>query len=533
MATGRHYFEVLADLHLAYCPEWYLEVGVQTGKSLALSNANSVGVDPEFKVKQGFWDKQAELHLHEMTSDAFFESGILETLDCRFRLAFLDGMHLYEYLLRDFMNAERYMRPDGCIVLHDCLPSSENMAERDRSKVIGRAWTGDVWKVVAILKEYRPDLTVRTLDAAPTGLVIVTGLDPQNRTLSDHYDEIITKYDAETDLAGYLSRLTVETANDRVSLWPSSDNPNAMHVAIKTSVPEASKQESWGDHHFARGLKSAIEALGHTASVRPRSLWKESIFPKEVDLTLTGLKTARRRRGHVHLQWMISSVSDEKADHTFIASAPMVRRALAKDAGKAVSYLPQAFDADRIPVPVLDQNREGLIFVGIARPWERPVLQFAIQSGAALQIWGSGWDGPRTKPFVKGTRIANTALWKRYAAAEVVLNDHTPLMREHGFVSNRIFDALACATPVISDRIDGLPDDIAEFVDCVSTQEEFDAALARIRSEDATRKEARRAFALRMRTDHSFDARAAEIVRIAAQKLSQMPKAEERRRWFS
>ena len=52
-------------------------------------------------------------------------------------------------------------------------------------------WTGDVWRVVAALKEFRPDLKVTCLDAEPTGLVVVTGLDPSSRVLPDRYDEVI------------------------------------------------------------------------------------------------------------------------------------------------------------------------------------------------------------------------------------------------------------------------------------------------------------------------------------------------------
>jgi hypothetical protein len=35
-----------------------------------------------------------------------------------------------------------------------------------------------VWKVVVWLRRHRPDLRVATLDVGPTGLAVVTGLDP-------------------------------------------------------------------------------------------------------------------------------------------------------------------------------------------------------------------------------------------------------------------------------------------------------------------------------------------------------------------
>ena len=40
-------------------------------------------------------------------------------------------------------------------------------------------WSGDVWKVVVWLRRHRPDLRITTLDVAPTGLAVVTGLDPR------------------------------------------------------------------------------------------------------------------------------------------------------------------------------------------------------------------------------------------------------------------------------------------------------------------------------------------------------------------
>jgi spore maturation protein CgeB len=40
-----------------------------------------------------------------------------------------------------------------------------------------------------------------------------------------------------------------------------------------------------------------------------------------------------------------------------------------------------------------------------------------------------------------------------YSSVGVLLNDHWQTMREWGFVSNRLFDAISCGTPVISDEL--------------------------------------------------------------------------------
>jgi hypothetical protein len=45
-------------------------------------------------------------------------------------------------------------------------------------------WTGDVWRAALLLKRRRPDLQITTVDAFPTGLVLITNVDPSSRYLS-------------------------------------------------------------------------------------------------------------------------------------------------------------------------------------------------------------------------------------------------------------------------------------------------------------------------------------------------------------
>jgi hypothetical protein len=45
-----------------------------------------------------------------------------------------------------------------------------------------------------LLKKYRPDLSVRTLGAPPTGLALVRNLDPGSRFLLEHYDRLYEEF---------------------------------------------------------------------------------------------------------------------------------------------------------------------------------------------------------------------------------------------------------------------------------------------------------------------------------------------------
>jgi hypothetical protein len=106
-------------------------------------------------------------------------------------MAFLDGMHRFEFLLRDLIGAEAACHPRSLILLHDCVPLNPDMALRKHRPV---NWTGDVWKLLPILKKYRPDLRLHVLDCPPTGLVAITRVDPASRILADSYYDIVDQH---------------------------------------------------------------------------------------------------------------------------------------------------------------------------------------------------------------------------------------------------------------------------------------------------------------------------------------------------
>ena len=84
-------------------------------------------------------------------------------------------------------------------------------------------------------------------------------------------------------------------------------------------------------------------------------------------------------------------------------------------------------------------------------------------SRSTVGNWTPDLVDPR---FVEGRGVANTELARYYSAADIVLNDHWNDMRFEGFISNRLYDALACGAFVISDEIDGIA---AEFDGAVPT----------------------------------------------------------------
>jgi hypothetical protein len=181
------YLEFLQRVHELLTAPPYLEIGIRHGDSLALSRGPAVGVDPEFELRV---ELPSGVTLFEETSDEFFDRpDPLAALGGQpVGLSFIDGMHLVEFALRDFINVERLSSRSGAIVFDDMLPRSADEAARERHT---RAWTGDVYKLLGILDRHRPDLICLRLGTQPTGLLLVLGLDPDNRVLSERYDEIV------------------------------------------------------------------------------------------------------------------------------------------------------------------------------------------------------------------------------------------------------------------------------------------------------------------------------------------------------
>jgi SAM-dependent methyltransferase len=187
---AEHYLATLAVIHETLRPELYLEIGVREGDSLRLARRSAIGVDPYIRLAE----QETRAALYHVTSDEFFECDAERAISWPVNLAFIDGLHLFEYALRDFMNIERRASRSGLIVIDDIFPNHTAQGSRFRRT---RSWTGDVWRLLLCLVEQRPDLILMPLDCEPTGLLLVSGLDPANRVLWDQYNPIIRRYLAE------------------------------------------------------------------------------------------------------------------------------------------------------------------------------------------------------------------------------------------------------------------------------------------------------------------------------------------------
>ena len=189
---GPIYLDLVPKIHLHLRPRTYMEIGVSTGDSLALiqSETRAIGVDPHPKVTRSLGPRTS---IRATTSDDYFATyDVAADLGgLPIDLAFIDGMHQFEFALRDFINIEKHSSARSTILIHDVYPLTRLTAERERRTLF---WSGDIWRLILILRKYRTELAVNVVAAAPTGLAIVRGLDPGSSVLSERYEEIVREY---------------------------------------------------------------------------------------------------------------------------------------------------------------------------------------------------------------------------------------------------------------------------------------------------------------------------------------------------
>ena len=291
--------------------------------------------------------------------------------------------------------------------------------------------------------------------------------------------------------------------------------PTGLRWSIDIAAGAAPIGRRWGDWHFARSLADALERLDQWVEIdHPETRGRATRADTDVVLTLRGLDRVAPDPRAVNLLWVISHPDDVTADElagfdeAFAASASWA-------AQHGVTCLPQCTDATRFHpgvVPAGTGHPEGALFVGNARGGPRPVVTAALAGGVALRVVGHGWAAHGVT--AAADRIANDALPAAYAGAGVVLNDHHDAMREHGFVSNRVFDVLAVGGRLLTDEVVGLTGTLGVDVPMWRTPEDL-ARLARPPYDAWPGRAERLALAERVVAEHSFDARAATLLAAA------------------
>ena len=189
---GPEYREWIERIYAQLEPEAILEIGTAQGHSLAAARAPTlaIAVDP---VPSATVPLRADTCLVPEPSDVFFASDRLGGLldGRRLDVVFIDGLHLFEQALRDFIHAEAYVTESSLIMIHDTLPLNEPTQSRNRDT---QFHTGDVWKLVVCLRSLRPELEIETIATPWSGLTLVSGFGAGAVAFAGRYEEAVDRF---------------------------------------------------------------------------------------------------------------------------------------------------------------------------------------------------------------------------------------------------------------------------------------------------------------------------------------------------
>ncbi len=299
-----------------------------------------------------------------------------------------------------------------------------------------------------------------------------------------------------------------------------------MKWVIKNPAPSDSRRTKWGDYHFGRSLTTQLERRGHVVVTHYDPGWDQD-EPADVVLVLRGrypFPLNELHRGATRVGWNISHPDDlgidECAQYDLVCVASLrLRDALAAQLDVPVHALFQCTDTEEFHPGRVDAiERAGIVFVGNTRDVDRPVVRWALDYGLPLRIWGRGWQAfGVAEDRVVADYIANERLGRLYAGSRATLNDHWDDMRRWGFVNNRVFDALACGLPVVSDWHDALASLRLPGVLLYRDRHEFEDCMEQVLL-DGPRLERWAATAIdRVRDEFSFASRAEQLEQLVLQ----------------
>jgi spore maturation protein CgeB/SAM-dependent methyltransferase len=304
----------------------------------------------------------------------------------------------------------------------------------------------------------------------------------------------------------------------------------AERFSVRVGVPDRRQVDEWGDYHFARALQGQLERRGKPTRVEILPEWEESHAARtDVVVHLFGLSKFRPRPAQVNVLWVISHpdlVTSEMCDDydlIFVASDRFAEH-LRGRTSVPVSVLRQASDPERFrPNPT--GPRHELLFVGNSRRVRRRIIDDLADTPFDLAVYGRDWTPDLLDPrHVRGEHVPNNELGRYYSSAEIVLNDHWDDMREHGFLSNRLYDALAAGAFVVSDHIDGIEEELDGAVVTYRDRRELHETIERF----LTDPEARRKYAKRGRAAvlarHTFSHRVEAILEVVEPHFGERPK---------
>lgn len=182
----------------------YLEIGYQQGINYNKINIkNKTAVDPsplmnistnDVDIINGIYVERKN-NLYLTTSDLFFQK-----FTYKYDIIFIDGLHTYDQVKKDFDNSIKSLNPNGVIVLHDMNPddvfyngSIITGEERSKSFDEGGQWNGDCFKLAIDISNGLYNYEYVTLDMDNGCMVVFPFIERkvyENRNITKDYNSL-------------------------------------------------------------------------------------------------------------------------------------------------------------------------------------------------------------------------------------------------------------------------------------------------------------------------------------------------------
>jgi|GEM_PF-4220447 len=291
-----------------------------------------------------------------------------------------------------------------------------------------------------------------------------------------------------------------------------------MKLIIKNPAPNDHRMKKWGDYHFGRSLSKYLTRSGIEVVTHYKSQWGK-IEKGDAVLVLRGKYPYHPDSATKNIVWVYSHPASitgrelEPYDAVCVASEYHAVE-LKKTVNKPIFSLLQCTDPEEFNLSARNQERAGAIFVGNTRNIPRPCVQWAIEYGLDLRVWGRGWDEFIDTKYVMGGYISNEELGGLYQRSRFTINDHWNDMAAFGYINNRVFDALACGLPVISDHHDSLQEKFPDEILYYKNRDDFFRSLDTMQRDYDLMAEKTSSANRTVIDEFSFEKRAAQLIEL-------------------
>jgi len=300
-----------------------------------------------------------------------------------------------------------------------------------------------------------------------------------------------------------------------------------MRIVIKNPAPQGDGGANWGDYFFGNSLAKALESEGQGVQVVQEYWpnWTQPSLDKSEDdiiLVLRGKHTYFPSPGSKSILWVISHPStlttEELSTYSLIlVGSKFLRQSLTKVTSQPVEYLaqctdPELFHGSSLSLEEDVQSRSGIWYIANTRGYYRDMARGANQTKTPIKIIGKGWQAFGLNSQVVDQSIDNSHLPELYRTARFGLNDHWADMKHFQIINNRIFDALSCGLPLVTDSFPEMKELFGNTLLYADSPQEFAHALNKNPSEYRDFLAQVREEQKNIVNNHSFRARAKEIL---------------------